>query len=39
MIERCLGHDAVGRSFLARALAVNPYFSLLYAPVARRVLR
>jgi tetratricopeptide (TPR) repeat protein len=39
MIERCLGHDAVGRSFLAKSLAVNPYFSVLYAPVARRVLR
>jgi tetratricopeptide (TPR) repeat protein len=39
MIERCLGHEAVGRFFIAKALAVNPYFSLLYEPVARRVLR
>jgi tetratricopeptide (TPR) repeat protein len=39
MIERCLGHEAVGRFFIAKALAVNPYFSVLYEPVARRVLR
>jgi tetratricopeptide (TPR) repeat protein len=39
MIERCLGHDAVGRSFLRRALAINAHFSLLYAPVAEKALR
>jgi tetratricopeptide (TPR) repeat protein len=39
MIERCLGHDRAGRSFLRRALEINPHFSLLYAPVARRALR
>ena len=35
MIERCLGHEKAGRAFLARALDTNPYFSLLYAPVAK----
>lgn len=39
MIERCLGRPRVGRSFLRRALEVNPYFSPLYAPVARRLVR
>ena len=36
MIERCLGHDAQGRLWLRRALDLNPHFSLLWAPVARR---
>jgi tetratricopeptide (TPR) repeat protein len=39
MIERCLGHTATAQSFLRRALAINPRFSLLYAPVAMKVLR
>jgi tetratricopeptide (TPR) repeat protein len=39
MIERCLGHDSASRVFLRRALTVNPHFSLLYAPVARKALR
>ena len=39
MIERCLGHDGASRVFLRRALTVNPHFSLLYAPVARKALR
>lgn len=39
MIERCLGHDRAGRSYLRRALAINPHFSLLYVPVAERALR
>jgi tetratricopeptide (TPR) repeat protein len=39
MIERCLGHEEAGRAFLRRALEINPRFSLLYAPVARKVLR
>lgn len=38
MIELCLGNEKSGRSFLARALATNPYFSLLYAPVAKEAL-
>jgi len=39
MIERCLGRTAEGNRFLRRALALNPHFSLLWAPVARRALR
>jgi tetratricopeptide (TPR) repeat protein len=39
MIERCLGKTAAGNAYLRRALALNPYFSLLWAPVARRALR
>jgi tetratricopeptide (TPR) repeat protein len=39
MIERCLGRPDVGRSYLERALAINPHFSLLYAPVASRLVR
>jgi tetratricopeptide (TPR) repeat protein len=36
MIERCLGHDAQARHWFRRALDLNPHFSLLWAPVARR---
>ena len=36
MIERCLGRQAEARSWFRRALALNPHFSLLWAPVARR---
>jgi tetratricopeptide (TPR) repeat protein len=36
MIERCLGRDAQARLWLRRALDLNPHFSLLWAPVARR---
>jgi tetratricopeptide (TPR) repeat protein len=39
MIERCLGRDDAGRSYLRRALEINPHFSLLYVPVAERALR
>jgi tetratricopeptide (TPR) repeat protein len=39
MIEHCLARPARARSWLARALAVNPHFSVLYAPVARRLVR
>jgi tetratricopeptide (TPR) repeat protein len=39
MIELCLGRDAEGRASLARALELNPYFSLLYVPAAREALR
>jgi tetratricopeptide (TPR) repeat protein len=38
MIELCLGNAAAGRRFLARALEINPYFSVLYVPVAREAL-
>jgi tetratricopeptide (TPR) repeat protein len=37
MIERCLGHRASARGWLARALRANPHFSLLWAPLARRL--
>jgi tetratricopeptide (TPR) repeat protein len=36
MIERCLGHRAEARRWSRRALAANPYFSLLWTSVARR---
>jgi len=39
MIERCLGHEQAGRAWLRRALRLNPHFSLLWAPVARRLAR
>lgn len=38
MIERCLGSDSA-RSWFRKALTVNPHFSLLWAPVAKRALR
>ena len=37
MIERCLGNQAAARVWFGRALALNPHFSLLWAPVARRL--
>ncbi len=39
MIERCLGNRAAGDAFLRRALELNPHFSVLWSPVARRALR
>jgi len=39
MIERCLGDRAAGDAFLRRALALNPHFSIRWAPVARKALR
>ena len=36
MIERCLGDHASARDWFARALRLNPHFSLLWSPVARR---
>jgi tetratricopeptide (TPR) repeat protein len=39
MIELCLGRRAEGRASLRLALRINPYFSLLYAPVAREALQ
>jgi tetratricopeptide (TPR) repeat protein len=35
-IERCLGHDLAAKSWFRRALALNPRFSLLWSPVAKR---
>jgi tetratricopeptide (TPR) repeat protein len=36
MIERCLGRGDAARSWFRRAVDLNPHFSLLWAPVARR---
>jgi tetratricopeptide (TPR) repeat protein len=36
MVERCLGHKADAKAWFRRALSVNPHFSLLWAPLARR---
>jgi hypothetical protein len=35
MIERCLGHPSANVWF-RKALALNPHFSILWSPVARR---
>ena len=35
-IERCLGHDAAAKAWFGRALALNPHFSLLWTPAAKR---
>ena len=35
-IERCLGHDAAAKAWFRRALALNPHFSLLWTPAAKR---
>jgi tetratricopeptide (TPR) repeat protein len=37
MIERCLGDAPAARVWFRRALALNPRFSLLWAPEARRL--
>ena len=39
MVERCLGRRAAARRQFARALAINPHFSLLWSPVAWRLAR
>ncbi len=36
MIERCLGHRTAARAWFGRALALNPHFSVLWSPTARR---
>jgi len=36
-IERCLGNGAGARTWARRALALNPHFSILWAPKARRL--
>jgi tetratricopeptide (TPR) repeat protein len=35
-IAACLGRGAEARSYYRRALALNPHFSVLWAPVARK---
>lgn len=37
MIERCLGNRVASNSWLRRALDLSPRFSVLWAPVARRL--
>jgi tetratricopeptide (TPR) repeat protein len=39
MIERCLDHATEARDWFHRAVALNPHFSLLWAPLARRLAR
>jgi len=39
MIERCLGDREASRSTLRKALTLNPDFSILWAPVARKALQ
>ena len=36
VIERCLGNRTTARLWFRRALALNPHFSVLWAPVAER---
>jgi tetratricopeptide (TPR) repeat protein len=36
MIERCLGHGAEATSWFRRAVDLNPHFSVLWAPLARK---
>jgi tetratricopeptide (TPR) repeat protein len=37
MIERCLGDSAEARAWFRRALDLNPAFSVLWAPLAKRL--
>jgi tetratricopeptide (TPR) repeat protein len=37
MIERCRGQAGAARIWFRRALALNPHFSILWAPVARKL--
>jgi len=39
MTERCLGADAAARHDFEHALALNPHFSVLWSPVAKRLAR
>ena len=36
MIERCLGDYAAARTWFRRAVSLNPHFSVLWSPLARR---
>jgi tetratricopeptide (TPR) repeat protein len=36
MVERCLGHGEGAKLWFRRALVLNPHFSVLWAPLARR---
>jgi tetratricopeptide (TPR) repeat protein len=37
MAERCAGHATEARRWFRRALTLNPHFSLIWSPVARRL--
>jgi tetratricopeptide (TPR) repeat protein len=37
MVERCLGRTVVARGWFRAALALNPRFSLVWSPVAKRL--
>jgi tetratricopeptide (TPR) repeat protein len=39
MIERCLGHSDAARAWFRRAVSLNPHFSVLWGPLARRLAR
>jgi tetratricopeptide (TPR) repeat protein len=39
MIERCLGHPGAAGAWFRRALRLNPHFSVLWAPTARKLAR
>jgi tetratricopeptide (TPR) repeat protein len=39
MIERCLGDRAAARGYLQRAFALNPHFSVVWSPEARKALQ
>jgi tetratricopeptide (TPR) repeat protein len=39
MIERCLGRTAEARAWFRSAVALNPHFSLIWSPLARRLAR
>jgi hypothetical protein len=36
MVERCLGDAADARAWFRRAVGLNPHFSVLWGPLARR---
>ena len=38
MIERCLGETTAAKTWFARALDLNPHFSILWSPVARKAI-
>jgi tetratricopeptide (TPR) repeat protein len=37
MVERCLGRPESARAWFRRAVALNPHFSLVWSPLARRL--
>jgi tetratricopeptide (TPR) repeat protein len=39
MVERCLGHTHAARAWFRRAVSLNPHFSVLWGPIARRLAR